>query len=368
MRWILACDSPDTRQAVSTAVSNSGSGAKLQSCRSDEAANEIARTQPDLVLLASDESIESQLAWIREIVEVAGCDVLLVGYASDARMVLQVLDAGVSRFVDLEQLEVSLPAALKAIAKNPNRSSGRGHIICVAGAGSGSGASTIVANLAVAMSHSPQGAIAFDLRLEAGDLASLLDVQARYSIANFCELQDRMDNNMFDSCLATHKTGVQLLAAPPRLSEVAKVTPRGVRRALCMARQRSSYVIVDLGQPHRAEHAQCLYLAETIVIAMCLDFTALRQSQRILDYLDDLKIPRERVKLVVNRRGRPGELRVAEVEAALGTPASHLLPDDPRRILSANNQGTPVVAMKPKCRVSRGLFDLAHSINGFLDH
>jgi pilus assembly protein CpaE len=368
MQWILACDSHETCQAVSTAISNSGSGATLQRCASTDAASQVAQRQPDLVLLASDESIESQLPWIREIVEVAGCDVLLIGHASNARIVLQVLDAGVSRFVDRDELEVSLPAALQALAKQPGKPTSRGHIICVAGAGSGSGASTVVANLAVAMNHSPAGAIAVDLRLEAGDLASLLDVQARYSIANFCDLQDRMDANMFDSCLATHQTGAQLLAAPPRLSEVAKVTPRGVRRALCMARQRSSYVIVDLGQPHRPEHAQALYLAETVLIVMCLDFTALRKTQGMLDYLEQLNIPRERVKLVVNRRGRPGELRVAEIQSALGMTATFLLPEDRRRILSANNQGTPVVEMKPRCRISRSLFEVARSINGFVDH
>ncbi len=367
MRWILACDSSVTRQAVGTAVSNCGSGATLQVCRIGDTADQVAQRQPDLVLLAPDGSIESHIAWIREVVEVSGCDILLLGYVREAKTVLQVLDAGVSRFVDREDLEVSLPAALQGLSKNPAKRPQRGHIICVAGAGSGSGASTIVANLAVAMNRASQGAIAFDLRLEAGDLASLLDIQTRYSIADFCELQERMDANMFDNCLSNHKTGVQLLAAPHRLSDVAKVTSRGVRRALCMARQRCSYVIVDLGQPHRTVHAQALYLAETIVVAMCLDFTALRQTQRILDYLDDLQIPRERIKLVVNRRGRPGELRVAEVESALGVSACCLLPEDPRRILSANNKGTPVVEMNPRSRISRGLFDLARSVNGFSD-
>ena len=367
MKWILACDSEATVDAVSTAVSNCGSGATLQVCASAAAASDVARTQPDLILLAPDGSIENQIPWIREVVEVANCDILLVGYASDARTILQVLDTGVSRFVDREQLDTSLSTALQALSKNPVHRPQRGHIICVAGAGSGSGASTIAANLAAAMNKSPRGSIAVDLRLEAGDLASLLDMQPKYSIASFCEHQDRMDSNMFDNCLSQHKTGVGLLAAPTQLADVAHVSPRGVRRALCMARQRASYVIVDLGQPHRNIHAQALFLAETIVLAMCLDFTALRQSQRILDYFKALQLPRERVRLVVNRKGRPGELKVSDVESALGLNASSLLPDDPRRILMSNNKGVPVVAMKPRSRISRGLFSLARSVNGFTD-
>ena len=367
MRWVLACDNPELRQAISTAVSRSGSGAVLDVCRTADAAEQVAQSHADLVLLAPDGSIEGEIPWLHEIVEVAGCDVVVVGVASQARTVMQVLDAGISRFVDREDLEASLPTALQALAKNPTKRPQRGRVICVAGAGGGSGASTIVANLAVAMNRSSQ-AIAIDLRLEAGDLASLLDVQSQHSIADFCELEAQMDSDMFENCLTEHKTGVQLLAAPPRLSDVAKVTPSGVRRALCMAQQRCSYVIVDLGQPHRPEHAQAIQLAETIVVAMCLDFTALRQTQRILDYIDDLKIDRKRVKIVVNRRGRPGELRVSEIESALGMSAFCMLPDDPKRIVSANNKGTPVVEMKPRSRISRGLVDLARSMNGFVEH
>ncbi len=367
MRWILACDNQEIGRAISTAVSSTDSGVKLHLCRSREAAAEIAQSRPDLVLLAPDDSIDSRMAWIREIVEVASCDVLVVGHATDAKSVLHVLDAGVTRFVDIDELDASLPAALRAIAKQPSKRQQRGRIICVAGAGGGSGASTIVANLAVAMNRS-KPTIAIDMRLEAGDLASLLNIHAKHSIADFCKLEGQMDSDMFENCLSVHESGVQVLTAPEKLSEIGAVTPSGVRRALCMAQQLATYVIVDLGQPHRPEHAQALHLAETIVIAMCLDFTALRQTRRVLDYLEDLQIPRDRVQIVVNRSGRPGELRPSEVESALGMRAHCLLPDDPKRIVSANNKGTPVVDMKPRSRISRGLVELARSMNGFVEN
>jgi pilus assembly protein CpaE len=367
MRWALACDNEERRQAIRTAVANSGTGAVLDVCRTADAVAQVAQSHADLVLLAPDGSIEDKIPWLREIAEVAGCDVIVVGAASQARTVMQVLDAGISRFVDHQDVEARLPEALQSLAKNPAKRPQRGRVICVAGAGGGSGASTIVANLAVAMNRGAQ-AIAIDLRLEAGDLASLLDLQCQHSIADFCELEERMESEMFENCLAEHKTGVRLLAAPRRLSDICKVTSSGVRRALCMARQRCAYVIVDVGQPHRPEHAEAIRLAETIVVVMCLDFTALRQTQRILDYLDDLKIDRQKVKIVVNRRGRPGELRVSEVESALGVSAICLLPDDPKRIVWANNQGTPVVEWKPRSRISRSLVDLARSMNGSVVH
>ena len=367
MHWALACDNDELRQAIRTAVSNSGTGAVLDVCPSADAVAQVAQSHADLVLLAPEGSIEDKIPWLHEVVEVAGCDVIVVGVASHARTVMQVLDAGISRFIDREDVEADLPTVLGALAKNPTRRPQRGRVICVAGAGGGSGASTIVANLAVAMNRNAR-AIAIDLRLEAGDLASLLDLQCQHSIADFCELEEQMESEMFENCLSEHKTGVRLLAAPQRLSDIAKVTPSGVRRALCMARQRCSYVIVDVGQPHRPEHAQAIRLSESIVVAMCLDFAALRQTQRILNYLDDLKIDRQRVKIVVNRRGRPGELRVSEVESALGVSAICMLPDDPKRIVPANNKGTPVVEWKPRSRISRSLVDLARSMNGSVEH
>jgi pilus assembly protein CpaE len=70
------------------------------------------------------------------------------------------------------------------------------------------------------------------------------------------------------------------------------------------------------------------------------------------------------VRLVVNRFGQPKEVPAAKAEEALGVKIFHYVPDDPRTVIRANNNGTPFVLENPLARVSRSVTRLAMSING----
>ena len=84
-----------------------------------------------------------------------------------------------------------------------------------------------------------------------------------------------------------------------------------------------------------------------------LDFTALRNARRVLDYLGQLGMPREGIRVVINHHGQPGELPVDEAEDALGEKLTYFIPEDPRTFNAANNTGIPVVLKYPKAKVAR---------------
>jgi Flp pilus assembly CpaE family ATPase len=66
----------------------------------------------------------------------------------------------------------------------------------------------------------------------------------------------------------------------------------------------------------------------------------------------------------VNRYGRAQEIPAAKAEEALGLKIAHFVPDDPKSVNRANNNGVPVVRESPSARVSRSLAQLAASVNG----
>ena len=86
--------------------------------------------------------------------------------------------------------------------------------------------------------------------------------------------------------------------------------------------------------------------------------------QRAVDYLRGLGISPERLRLVANRYGQPKEVPYAKAEEALGMKISHYVPDDPKTINAANNNGAPAVLEYPRARVSRSVAQLAASVNG----
>jgi pilus assembly protein CpaE len=99
--------------------------------------------------------------------------------------------------------------------------------------------------------------------------------------------------------------------------------------------------------------------ATGILLVARLDFTALRNARRVLDYLGQLSLSRESVRVVINHQGQPGELPVQEAEDALGEKLAYFVSEDPKTFNAANNTGIPVVLKYPKARVAQTIGDLA---------
>ena len=239
-----------------------------------------------------------------------------------------------------------------------------GRAIAVLAPSGGSGSSTLAANVATVMAQHHQSAVLLDLKLEAGDLAALLDLRPAHTLADLCLNAARMDRVMFERSLVKHPSGVHLLAPPRTFADVEHVTPEGVRQALALARALFPYVVADLDHSFRGEQTQVLRQADLVLLVLRLDFTSLRNARRALDFLTQLGIGADRVRVVVNRYGQPKELPAAKAEEALGLKVFHYVPDDARTVNRANNNGVPVVLESPSAKVSRSVAQLALSING----
>src|SRR5262249_32959816 len=130
------------------------------------------------------------------------------------------------------------------------------------------------------------------------------------------------------------------------------------------ARSIFPYVVIDLEHDSRPEQVPVLRQADAILLVFRLEFAALRNTRRMLEYLDSLGISRERIHLVVNRYGQPKEVPYGKAEEALGSKIGHYIPEDAKSINSANNNGVPVVVQAPSAKVSRSIGKLTMSING----
>jgi MinD-like ATPase involved in chromosome partitioning or flagellar assembly len=72
----------------------------------------------------------------------------------------------------------------------------------------------------------------------------------------------------------------------------------------------------------------------------------------------------DRVRLIVNGYRQAKQLRLNEVESALGMKVLECVPNDPARVNQAVNKGIPVVLRSPRARFSKSIMDLAAAVNG----
>jgi pilus assembly protein CpaE len=332
----------------------------------DVAANRLAQTHADMLVVVLSPNPEPALALLREQRNPSIQRVLAVGPVSEPKLRLGALREGADQYLDEAELKPELEAILRRVsiqAAAPAQGE-NGKVISVLAPSGGSGSSTLAVNLATALAREHKNCILFDLNLGAGDLASLLDLKPTHTLADLCRNATRMDRAIFERSLVRHPCGVALLAPARSFADIGQVTTQGVRDALTLARGLFPYVIVDLDDSFHSEQTQTLRQSDIILLVLRLDFTSLRNTRRTLDHLDQMHISRGRVQLVVNRYGQPQELPAAKAEEALGMKIAHYVPDDPKTINRANNNGIPAVLEAPTAKVSKSVIQLAVSVNG----
>jgi pilus assembly protein CpaE len=347
--------------AVASALESPGSnGSNAAPGGAGPAAGAAApATGGEIVLVAFPPNPERALAVVRDIGRRTSASILAVGPATDTKLVLRALREGASEYLDLADLRNELFEALQRL-DTVEQAAGR--IVVVLAPSGGSGASTVAVNVATGLAQKQASCALLDLKLGAGDLAPLLDLKPTHTVADLCRNVERMDQSLLQGCLAPTSTGVKLLAAPARIADVGLVTPEAIDVVLSLISRHFPFIVVDLDHSFRAEQTRALLKADMIVLILRLDFVSLRNTRITLDFFKEIGVPRDRVRIVANRSGQPGELSPSQAEESLGIKISNSIPDDPRTVNRANNNGVPVVIEAPSAKVSRALLELAANL------
>ena len=334
----------------------------------ESAADRALRVGPGLTLVVLPKQPEAAYDLIGELSRTVPTHILAVGPARDPHLILQTLnEGGADEYLDENHLEDELANSLTRYRTRQTRvseSGPSGRVISVLAASGGCGSSLVATNVASALARQHGSAALVDLRLANGDLASLMDVQPEYTLADMCDNLGRVDPSMFAQFFARHPCGVHLLAAPRDRQQLQKVHARGVRRALAMARTLFPYVLIDLDNTYSDEQVEALWQSDVVVLVLRLDYTSLRNTKRAIEQLCEMGLETDRVEIVVNRYREKNQLTVSQAEEALGRKVVCCIPDEPARVNAAVNAGIPVVLQRPRARVSRRLSTLATELNG----
>jgi len=330
----------------------------------EQAEEVLARGRVDMLVVVLSPTPDRALNLLRKTrARVAG-PVLAVGLASDSKLILRTLHEGADHYLDETDLEGQLDAVLLRLQiKEEGIRTPAGRLIALLGSSGGSGTSTLATNLAAVLARDAGRCALIDLKPGVGDLAALLDLKPTHTLADLCLNAGRMDRAMFESALVAHANGVHLLAPPQMYEDIRLVTAGGVQKTLNLVREAFRFTVVDLEDCYHEEQVVVLRQADFILLVFRLDFTSLRSTRRILDYLEQAGMSGDRVRLVINRYGQAKELPLSEAENALGRKIAHLIPDDPKTINAANNAGEPAVSRTPSAKVSHSIVQLANTLS-----
>jgi len=350
------------------ALVGSGRAHVLANCGSTEQMfAEVVRLRPSAAIITvGPDNSEKEFALIKQLVA-ASPDTAIITAAHDPApsLILNSMRSGAREFMQLPIVADELQGVLDRIAElcaaGNTASLKNGRVIAVFSGKGGTGVSFFGTNLAAAMGVPT---LLVDLNLQAGDAASFLGLETKYSIADFVNNRERLDDSMMTSLVTPHSKDLTVLTAPLEAHEAEDIKPQDISEILHLLRQRYERIVLDLPHTFDPVTIAALDLADDILLVMTLDIPGIRGTKRALKVFDRLDYPRRKVHAVVNRWSKNIDVELKKVEAHLGEQIIGFVPNDYHKVMDSINLGRPLVQADPASKITIEIKRIAALVNG----
>ncbi len=293
--------------------------------------------------------------------------VILVRGTVDTTVLAEALRSGMREVVPIDdpaglvlavQRARSLYEALST-AMPSNGPEATGKIITVFSAKGGVGKTTISTNLAIALAEGGAHEVCIvDLDLSFGDVAIALQIFPTRTIADSVQMQAHLDTEGLESLLTPYRDGVYALAAPVQPDAKDLIGAQLVVQILKLLRQRFAYVVVDTPPAFDDQVLQAFDESDLIVLVATPDIPALKNLKIACETISLLNIPREDLRVVLNRADARVGVSPDEVAASLQMQISTSIPSS-RDVPASVNRGELIYLSDPRHPVSQGIGHLA---------
>lgn len=306
--------------------------------------------------------------------------ILCVGQSDDVEERIRFLEAGaddvMAKPFDARELEARVEALLLRFQRSRDLGGnltsegvtvGRNRrIVAVHSPKGGVGTTTIATNIAlVAARQRPDRVLIVDLDLQFGQVATHLNIHVRNSLADVARDEAAMrEGELLRTYALRHDSGLHVLAAPasPELAEL--ITAEHVGRILATALDNYESIVVDAGSSLDERTMTIFERAETVIFPVNPEIGGLKALHALLEYLNEAGTVATKSTLVLNYQFARENLKLKDVEIALGTKVGIELPYDPFIYLKAVNEGVPVVLGAPRSPAAERFVRLAASAFG----
>jgi pilus assembly protein CpaE len=272
-----------------------------------------------------------------------------------------VVDAPVDRAKVDGMLELIDDQVQKAVLKEAKARIGK--IVTIMSPKGGAGKTMTTANVALqlAMWGDPSRVVIVDADLQFGDICIAMQIDPIHTIVEAAADLDRLDDELLESLLSTHESGLRVLAAPLEPSLADKVSTQVVVRVLGMLKRMFDYVVIDTAPFLDEPVLSILERSDDVLLVVEMDLPSVKNAKLALDTLKLLKFPLGKIKLVLNRMNSKARLDVGELERSLELEVQAAVSSD-KLVPRAVNEGEPVVSLYPRSRVAKDLRGVARLV------
>lgn len=288
----------------------------------------------------------------------------------DVALVRTLLREGVADVVSLpfDQAELD-QVVLEVLARQADRETKLHPLIGVVKASGGSGATTTATQLVSKLADDAwlgEPPLLVDLDVQFGTVAEYFSIDQSGSILDLLRSTERLDDALAHS-IAVKKDQFSVVVAPKEIVPLETVDLDSLLNTVQFMRMHFGAVVVDL-PPSWTDWSLSL-LAECDLVLMVgeLSLHSLRQARRNLDLMNSIGIPRQKVRLVLNKVEKKlfGSLRPEDAEKTLNCEVLAVLPHE-EALAQAQQAGESIYQHARKSKYAKELAKLAESVRALV--
>ncbi|MCB9671166.1 MAG: AAA family ATPase [Alphaproteobacteria bacterium] len=318
----------------------------------------IEEERPQVIIVGYSNAIDASIELASTIAK-SHPNIALIALAdrADSQAILAAMRVGFKEFVVLPQEADRLREVVKSAASMAEDDEDKGTVIAMIGAKGGVGTTVLTTNLCTELA-AIHTVLCADFDFGMGDVASLLDLKIRDTIADLAQRADRLDERSLTASVAVHKSKVHVLPVPENINMIGEATGEELYSILNLAAKAYHYVFVDCGTHLDEAVTLACQAADTIVLITTPDITSVRDALRKIRMLQAADVPKERIRLVVNRWYKGAFVSLEDIKENLGIPVSATVADDPRTVEQAVNEGKLIRDANKKSDTARDISNL----------
>jgi pilus assembly protein CpaE len=324
-----------------------------------------------IAVIDFDMDIEQAIAaaaYIQELF-VGKAALVALSASQDPDILLRAMRAGCTEFIGGEFDDVAFSGTLQRLHDRWSiktvRNDARGSVLTFFGAKGGVGTTTLAVHIAtyLVQCHHKK-TLLIDNHPQLGHVCIYLGIDgSHYHFHELVRNLNRLDSDLLRGYIATHSSGLEILASPDICGGMKPVDPESIAQTLDFLRGEYDFVIVDCSTALDETNLAVIDASNQVYLVATPEIGAIRDLSRYVDSLAHSEHNVERVKIVINRCTSQHSVSIEQIEKAVRLPVAIKLPNSYADLARSALLGEPIPP-KQKTEFSIPLLKWANSLVG----
>lgn len=278
-----------------------------------------------------------------------GIAIFAISSHSQPDCILEAMRSGCTEYLTkpLEREQLVNAVGRVGARRREKKDQTRAQVMAFIGSKGGCGVTMLVTQLGAILSKSySRKSLVVDLHPDFGDAALYLKLaKPSYHFFELLENTHRLDADFLQSFLMQHSSGLDLIAAPEGSDSTGEVLPGSISQTFDFLRSRYEFILVDLPVGLNEKNLELMRYCDQIYLVTVAEVSAVRNVVRQFEYFSRADIPRDKIRVVLNRYEKRNIIADSQIEKVIEQKIHWRVPNHYPQVVKTIHAGDPIAQL-----------------------